>query len=460
MSISESQYEAWLNRSNSERVVLVELHHSNGVEYIANRPYISHPTDTLANQPFNDVLKDVADVTTRIDGQVELGDIELIDDGSLSGWVDRKWRGHEVVLRLGDASWSYDDFRIIARQINGGLSSYRRGQIVFDVYDQTALLDTPIQRPVLSETDDRPQPLILGQVIGAQATQISTQTLLYQFSWLPVTSLTVRDGNGPVMSHTPDLANGQFTLSAYTPRNVICEVTEPHTTAISIIQWVADHYNMTLANGISLPGYSLGLRYDGEVTGRQILDDVCRSLGAKWQIDLIGELTVQLLTVPDQGQPADVQIYADDIELDGIELINTDEPFTLLAVNYARNYSPMSEVAGSINDSDPALAKRLRTEWEVAKSEQSLPSYPLAIDQEIDTNLVNQADAEAERDRRLGIRNQRRDTWSLSAFITSTKAVVGASVEVHHPYVTGRIGRIISTRMSPISDRIELEVWY
>ncbi|MAD43589.1 MAG: hypothetical protein CMH98_01170 [Oceanospirillaceae bacterium] len=460
MSISESKYEAWLNRSNSERVVLVELYYSGGIEYIANRPYISKPGDSLPNQPFNDVLQSVSDVTTRIDGQLELGDIELVDDGSLSDWVDRKWRGHAVILRLGDASWSYDDFRIIARQINGGLSSYRRGQIVFDIYDQTALLDKPIQRPVLSATDDRPQPLILGQVIGALATQISTQSLLYKFSWLPVTSLVVRDGNGPEMSHTPDLVNGQFTLGAYTPRNVICDVTEPHATAISIINWVADHYGITVASGISLPSYTIGLRYDGEVSGRQILDDVCRSIGAKWQINLVGELAVQLLTVPDQAQPADVQIYADDIELDGIELTQTDEPLKSLAVNYARNYSPLSEVAGSINDADPVLADRLRKEWEVVKSEQSLAAYPLAIDQTIETNLVNKVDAEAERDRRLQIRGQRRDTWSLTAFITSTKAIVGASVEVHHPYVAGRIGRIISTRMSPISDRIEMEVWY
>jgi len=144
--ITNSEYEAWLNRSNTERVVLVELYYSGGIEYIANRPYITQPGDSLPNMPFNDALKSVSDVTTRIDGAIELGDIELVDDGSLSHWVDRKWRGHSVVLRLGDASWSYDDFRIIARQINGGLSSYRRGQIVFDIYDQTALLDTPIQR--------------------------------------------------------------------------------------------------------------------------------------------------------------------------------------------------------------------------------------------------------------------------------------------------------------------------
>jgi len=460
MSISEAQYEAWLNRSNSERVVLVELHHSGGIEYIANRPYVSQPGDSMPNTPFNDVLKEVSDVTTRIDGVIELGDIELVDDGSLSGWVDRKWRGHSVVLRLGDADWSYDDFRIIARQINGGISSYRRGQIVFDIYDQTSLLDTPIQRPVMSVTDDRPQPVIFGQVIGALATQISTQSLLYQFSWLPVSSLTVRDGNGPEMSHTADLANGQFTLSAYTPRSVICEVTEPHTTALSIVKWVANHYGITVVSGITLPGYTLGLRYDGEVTGRQILDDVCRSIGAKWQINLIGELTVKQLVLPDQAQPAAVHIYADDIELDGIELTQTDEPFKSLAVSYARNYSPMTEVAGSINDTDPSLAKRLRKEWEVAKSEQSLPAYPLAIDQTIETNLVNQADAETERNRRLQIRSQRRDTWSITAFITSTKATVGASIDIHHPYLSGRIGRIISTRMSPISDRIEMEVWY
>jgi hypothetical protein len=456
--LTDAQYENWLARPGAQKIVLVELHYDGGIEHIANKPYISQPTDSLPNQPFNDVLQSVSDVSSRIDGSIELGDIELVDDGALSGWADRKWRGHSVVLRLGDASWSYDDFRVIARQINGGLSLYRRGQIVFDIYDQTALLDKPIQRPEMS--NGQPVPVIFGQVIGAIATRISTQTLLYQFSWLPVSSLTVRDGNGPVMSHVADLPNGQFTLDAYTPRNVICEVSEQHSTAISIIQWVADHYNITLATGVSLPDYTLGLRYDGEVTGRQILDDVCRALGAKWMITLAGELTVKQLFLPDQNQPADLHIFADDIELDQIELTQTDEPYKSLTVNYARNHSALSEVAGSINDTDPALADRLKKEWLVSKEEQVVTGYPLAVEESIDTALVDKANADAERDRRLLIRSQRRDTWSITAFITSTKAIVGASVEIYHPYVAGRIGRIVSTRMSPSDDRVELEVWY
>ena len=459
MSITDSQYDAWLNRSDTERVVLVELHYSDGIEYIANRPYISHPTDTLPNQPFNDVLKAVSDVTTRIDGNLELGDIELVDDGSLSSWVDRPWRGHKVVMRLGNAGWSYDDFRIIARQINGGLSSYRRGQIVFDLYDQTALLDKPLQRPNMTD-DLPPPPVIFGQVIGAQATQISTQSLLYQFSWLPVSSLKVRDGNGPEMSHTPDLTNGKFTLSAYTPRNVICEVTEPHTTAISIAQWVADYYNIPLASGLSLPYFTLGLRYDGEVTGRQILDDVCHSIGAKWMINLAGELVIQRLLLPDQAVPPDVELYSDDIEHGQLELAQTEEPFKSLTVNYARNHSPINEVAGSIAQHDKVLEKRLRNEWLIKTDSRSLNSYPLALEETIETNLVNDIDVINELNRRLDIRNQRRDTWSITAFLTTTKAIVGASIQVHHPYLSGRIGRIVSTRMSPVSDRIEMEVWY
>ncbi len=452
--ITDNQYRDWLSRADASRVLLVELYHSNGVEYVANKPFISTPSDSLPNQPFNDLLSGVFDVTNRLDAQPAIGDIELVDDGKITHWADYLWRGYPVVLKLGDPSWQYDDFRTVANQLNAGVQTLRRGKLILGIYDSTAQLDKPINnRP---EIDGQPFPLILGQVFGAPATQVSTTSLEYRVSWLPIQSLVVRDGNGPIVGHSSDYSNGQFTLNNYTPRSIACEVVEQHNTAQSIIQWVADQYNLLLAP-LSLPNSQLGLRYEGDVTGRQILDDVCRAIGAHWAVNLAGKLDVKRLTLP---VTADLSFTSDDIVRDQVSLIRTEEPWRSLKINYSKNHSPLSEVAGSINSSSPTLEKRLREEWLSVSQSQALPSYPLAPEQTLDTHLVKKGQVSTECSRRLALRSERREVWELEVFMVWSGDVVGKAVAINHPRLAGRLGRVISARLSPLQDRAVLEVWY
>lgn len=453
MPITDAEYAAWLRTPGEIRVLLADLYHADGVVYVASRPYVSKPTDSVPNRIYNDLLISAVDVTTRIDAALEVGDLELVDDGSISDWVNYHFRGYQVVMRIGSPSWSFDDFRVIARQISDGISSAERGSIKMSIYDAAAMLDTPVARDTLP--DGSVVPLIFGSVIGAEAVRVDSATLTYKVSQLPVSALTVRDGTGPVMSHTPDYGNGQFTLGVYTSRKVSCAVTESHETASEIIQWVADQYGITVAAGLALPTYTLGLRYSDDVTGRQILDDVCTSISSYWYINLLGELVVSRSSLP---VTADVTITADDIEYNKIQLTGIQTPLAQLMVRYGHNYNPMDEVAGSINDSDPALADRLRTEWLTVGGSNSVASYPLAAADEIETALQNKADAEAEVAHRLLMRSVRRDVWELTVFLTAESDLTGKSIAITHPRFNGRIGRIISVRKSPIAERLVIEV--
>lgn len=454
MAISDQAYQKWLQTPSVPRVLLAELHHANGVEYVADRPFVSLPADTNPNCIYNDLLSAAVDVTSRLDAQTEIGDLQLRDDGSISHWIGYQWRGHDVVLRLGSPDWPLDDFRVIARQINAGIQSAERGSIVLGVYDATAKLDQPMQREAMP--DGALVPLVFGTVFGAEALQLDAQTLTYRVSQLSITGLVVRDGNGPVIGHTPDYANGQFVASAYTPRTMSCEIVEPHSTAEAIIQWVAQEYGLPLADLSGLPSYVLGLRYTSEVTGRQILDDVCAAISAHWSIDLLGRIQVQRLTEP---QVPDLILYADDIEYGGIKLVSTQEPLSRLTLQYGRNHTPMTEVAGSIHDADPALAQRLRSEWQAASGANPLSGFPLASDQELSTVLVDPADVQSELSHRLALRSVRRDVYELSVFMAAGADIVGRSVQVEHPRLQGRLGRVISARLTPGSERAVLEVW-
>jgi len=455
MPLTDAQYAAWLQSPSARRVLLAEMHHASGVEYVASQPYVSGPNDNDPNRIYNDLLRGAVDITTRLDGRPELGELNLVDDGGISHWVGYQWRGHPLVLRLGSPDWPLDDFRVLARQSMAGVLGAQRGEVRLGVYDASSQLDRPVARATLP--DGQPVPLVLGQVLGAEAVRVDTETLTYRVSQLPVDNLVVRDGNGPVLNHTADYANGQFVASAYTPRTIRCEVTEAHSTPTQIIQWVADQYGLSLDPAMTLPTYTLGLRYGSEVSGRQILDDVCNAISAHWSINLLGELTVQRLTQPTE---ADQVLDADDIEFGGIALTDTQEPLASLTLRYAQNHSPLDEVAGSINDADPDLADRLRTAWLAETSSNAVGQYPLAPDQTLDTALTDGADVTTELQHRLSIRSVRRDVWELRAFLPADTSLTGKAVSVNHPRLVGRLGRIISTRLSPIREQLTLEVWY
>lgn len=453
--IDDAQYAAWLQNPAEQRVVLVDLHHADGIEYVASRPFISHPNDSAPNRAYRDLLINAVDISVRIDSALQVGDLTLIDDGSISHWVNHKWRGHAVEIRLGGQGWRLDDFRVIATQINGGLVSASRSEIVLGVYEASALLDDPIERPELA--NGQPRALVLGHVLGAAATRINTTYLQYSVSWLVLFNLVVRDGNGPLISHTPNLAAGEFTANAYSPRELWCEVWEQHDTAEKILNWVAAQYGLLVAPNLTLPNYQLGLYYTDAVTGRQILDDVCTAIGGHWSLNALGQLAISVFSLPTTPT---VFISADDIEFDRIRLIRTEEPIREIRLNYAKNNNPMTEVAGSIADSDSELAERLRTEFHTETVTNLVPDYPLSQTNEIETALQNKVDAQAEAARRALIRAVRHEVWELDVFIRPELELIGKSVEVLHAKLAGRIGVIVSHSLSPVREIATLEVWF
>ncbi|MFG6139514.1 hypothetical protein [Halomonas sp. B23F22_10] len=448
--MTDTEFEAWLADHAAQRVVLAELDHAAGTEYVATRPYISRPGDSDPNRIHDDLLAEAIDIETRIDARLTFGQVRLINDGELDPWLGYAWAGHEIRLYLGGPDWSRDDFRLHARGINQGITGARRGELAFGMVDQSAQLDEPIDTGTLP-LDGGPVPLALGNVYNAPAFRVSTSALTYRASFLAVTGLAPKElGNG--VPHTDDLSAGEFTLDNAPGGALTVDIQESHDTN-DIPQWVASQYGLTVAEN-SLPSYAVGLYYADAVTGRQILDDLCQGQGGYWYLNALGELVVRqhlALSAPD------LTLYADDIERDSLELIETQAPWSSLTLRWKRNFSPLREVAGTIEDNDAAEAERLKREWRESTATQSLPDYPQAEEVSRDSALATSADADTERDRLLALRAVRRDVWRMDAFLP--QAEVGQAVTVEVGALAGRVGRIIAVRRAPTRGITTLEVW-
>lgn len=447
--MTDQEYDDWLASTSAARVVLCELDYPGGTRYVASQPYISQPGDTDPNRIYDDLMVSAVDIDTRIDGLVGFGEIELVDDGEITAWADDAWRGHGIRLYLGGPEWPRDDFRLIARGINGGILNASRGSLSFEMIDQSEALDEVIDTGRLPD-DAGPVPLALGSVYNAPAYLLQPSPYEFKASFLPVTALTPKD-NGNSVAHTGDLANGSFELSSGIVGTLTVDIEESHNTPQAIAQWVADHYGITVAD-IDLPAYTVGLYYNGEVSGRQILDELCNGLSAYWYLDATGELVVRQRTLPNV---ADVTLLGDDI-LDGqISLTDTQPPWSSLTLRWGRNYSNLSQVAGAVGDVE---ADRLRRNWSEVRDTQSLPDYPLAESRSIDTPISNATDADTELARLLTLRSERRDVYSIDAFLPVVEVSNGLSVI--HPRLEGRIGSVISVSRSPTAGTADLGVWF
>lgn len=450
--MTDDQYKNWLADLSAPRIVLCELEYAGGTEHVASHPYISHPTDAQPNQVYDDLLVEAIDIETRIDGLISFGEISLVDDGSITDWVGRAWQGHEIRLYLGGPDWSRDDFRLHARGINGGISSALRGELVFEMIDQSAKLDEPIDTGSLPD-DAGPVPLALGRVYNAPAYRSSTTTLEYTASFLPADALNPKDiGNS--VPHADDLAGGKFTLDNATQSKLTVDIEEAHDTPAQVVQWVASEYGLTVSE-VSLPAYSVGLYYNAETSGREILDDLCRGLGAYWYLDPLGQLVVRQHVIP---TAADVTITIDDIVRGEIGMTATEQPWQSLTLKWGRNYSPLSSVAGVVEDNDAAKAARLKREWSESKAEQDVSDHPLAETPTRDSSIQSASDAATERDRLLALRTVRSDTWEIEAFMPPVEA--GQAIEILHPRIEGLIGRITAVSRSPTRATTTIDVWF
>lgn len=450
--ITDAQYAAWLRHPNVDRVVLCELHHADGVEYVANKPYLSKPTDSAPNRIYDDLLAEANDIETRLDGQVSFGDITLIDSGELFGWFDRAWHGHDIRLYLGQGDWSLDDFRLLAVGRNNGITDATNGRLTFEMTDRSEDLEAVIETGELPD-DAGPVPLLLGKVFNVPTHRVSTQTLRYRVSYLPLIAVQPRD-NGVSVGHAKHLASGEFTLDNNTNGTITASAHEAHDTPSQVVSWVADHYGLEVAE-VAMPEITVGLYFDVETSGSEILERLCSGLGGYWFLDRLGRLVVRQLAQP-SGFTSEV-ITPDDMTYQGTTLETVDYPWRSLTYRWGENHATLSEVAGVVHDQDPNLAKRLQEPWRSLKTTLDQPRYPQALEEERDSVITERADAEEEARRLLALRSTRREIWGIDTFLPMLD--VGQVVEVDHPRMRGRPALVTAVSLTPGQGRSRIEVW-
>ena len=455
-------YDAFLASSEGIRVLLMEMDHADGTEYFADYPYVSLPGDSDPHRGYDPALLEAVNFESRIDGHFQAGRIAVANNhGDYDHLLDLAWRGYEIRLYLGAPGWSRDDFRLIARQINGGLDNVEPGRLSWAVDDGMAVFRQPLPRTLLA--DGTPVPIALGQVFNASPVLIDRVNHRYQVNDGAIVSVTPRV-NGADVTSADNVGAGTFDLSSEPSGNLTADIEGTLTTAATQIGWVASLYSVSVDGDTlsALPTWPLGLWYPGHVEAAAVLQMVCDSVGGFAHRNALGVVGVYRLEAP--AETADLVLTADDIVAGGLRKVAEEEPIKTLTVRYKRNWAPASRdsLAGIIA-TDAELVDELTRDWRTVSVTNTLDDYPLAPDLTVETYLVEEADAEDYAEYKAALHAVPRQTWEVEAFLGVAQAVPGRTAQITYPadgWEAGRNVRILSVRLSPTPGIVKLEVWF
>ena len=490
MSISDSQFAAWLVAGNKERVVLVEANaYSGGTQvtrYFSNRGFTSYPTDTPANTAYEDILLSVPQLRSVLaeafTGKSIVSFGELVIDNSSGvrdSWLTDAWDGRDVLVYLGDPAWAKADFRLVFKGTIDDISSSDTRRLSLRIRDRQHLLDVPVQVNRVGGTGpakDQRIPLAYGEVKNVPPVLVDAAARTYQWHDGQVQSVdAVYDNGVAIATYTTDLANGKITLTAAATGTITLDGKGSKTggTYVNKIGDIAqriitERSSITLGDidtasvtalNTAAPGVAGVYFADDGTTVLQALDAVLGAAGAYFVIDRLGKLSMGLFEAP-SGTPV-LTLIDDDYELGQLALAKRILPLKSVRVGYARFHYTTTSGADTLTE---AQRQRLSQEY--------LASYAATAGatnflQAVDGDLVGTPYAEAtaaatEATRRAALWGVLRRVFTVSGFLAPQQVKLGDVVALdfsRYGLSGGVLARVVALTESVTSNRITMDLF-
>lgn len=208
----------------------------------------------------------------------------------------------------------------------------------------------------------------------------------------------------------------------------------------------------------------IGIFINNGETLQDAMDAVASSIGAYYGFDALGYFRLGRVDVP-AGVPV-MYIAKPDVllDLDRKSARDTPVPVWQVKLNYYKNYTTQTSLAGSVTTARRSfLDKEYRSV--VAEYAAVKTQFLLADTLEIDTLLINEADAIAEADRLLAIHSVPRSFFEFSvplSKITPTGLNLGEVIELSYDRFGLEAGALFKTfgiRRELGKNRVRLIVW-
>jgi hypothetical protein len=485
---NDAEFIAWLKNPSRLACVLVEAVASvAGVEttrYLSNRGYVTGASDTPAHTVYAGRIVGGARITEQLSldgaGSMAFGDIELDNtEGDIDDWLDDVWVNRAVRMYVGDMRWPRADFRLVFDGITADMGSRSRDVLNLKVRDKLQRLNTAVTETKLggaSANADRLLPLCFGEVHNIEPLLIDKALLKYQVhNGATERLIEVRD-NGVVVSNTPTLAAGTFTLAASPAGVITCSVqggklsgTYVNTVA-KLVQLLATGYGADplVAGDLDLPNLAafntanpqpVGVPLSERENALAVIQDLAASVGAQAVMSATGALRLIKIALPATGTPT--AVTADNMDERSLQIAQRIPVEAAQKLGYCRNWTVQTNIQTGI----PAEHKDLYgQEWLTSTAADSAVATAYKLTEEPkqeDTLLLVKADADAEAARRLALWKEQRTVFSYEGMAELLLEELGGYQAITHARfgLSGGVdGQIISIERDWLGARASISV--
>lgn len=507
MSLSEQDFQAWLEDSSAIRCMLVEVEVNTSLEdtvlYISNRNYATQSTDTPSNQVYLPLLSTSIDFTETLpmegQGSLSYGDLSISNvEGEYDYLLNYVWTDRPINIYLGDVRHSRSTFTKVFSGVVSGILSSNLSSINIQLRDKLQRLNTSVYEVVLGEyglrginnaNKDEVRPLVFGEVSNITPMLIDEAELEFMVHDGPIESIIeVRDNAVPV-SFTPDLTRGTFKLFSNPLGTITCSVQGdknsldssgqlvpvwPNTVA-KIIQRIVTGYGkpsdaaqldeLDLDNFNSfdvLHPQKVGVYISSRDNLLGICQSLCDSIGAQLVSTREGKLKLLKVDVPVVADTS-TTISEDYILQDSFQISSKPEVISAVKLGYCFNFTVQTGILTGIPEEHKSLYAK---EWLIKSVNDAEVQALYKLSSETvqqNTYMLSDIDSHVtlEATRRLNLRKSQRYIYSMECTTKMSPIKLGDMVLLKHRrfgLAEGKPGQVISVNVNWDTGYIKLEV--
>lgn len=487
---------------------------------VSDRVFVTQPTDTPANEPFDDSLVDPGSIALTVFGdgrtgggtRLALGEIKLANiDGRYDGWLDYGFDGRTVVIRQGRPGAYPADFQSVFVGAAEALTVTRK-EVVVRLRDRRLVFDKPVLSARYGGTnvlpngidgteDDlkgRAKPRLYGRAFYIAPPCVNTSKLVYQISDGAIAAVDAVYDRGEALtagvehansaallaatvtasSYDTCLAEGLFRLGSAPDGEVTADATQGSAPADRTAAQVL--LALALATGVGSSDISasdvlelaadnpstvgIWISAEGD-TFAKAMDEVAASVGGYYAFDPTGVLRMGRLTAPTGAPVLEIEEYDVFEPFERRPARDGDLPAWSYTIRHSKVWSVQtSDLAGSVTAARRAF---VGAEYRAQRAEDPTvkDQFLLAAEETVDTLLTEAADAADESERRLALHKVRRDFFDVlvvADLLTESGAKLMDVVQLTHSRFGlsgGRLFRLLGIRLDLARNRATLTLW-
>lgn len=473
MSITDTQYTAWLSQDGVARTILVEVGCNVGgsevTRYLSNFGYVTKAVETPANTHYLSRMqggisfsRKVSVGTNEASVQLSTSSIELDNlDGELDSWINDVWEKRSLKAFLGDPSWDRADFRQIFAGRASTIATSGRDRLTLNIYDEMQRLNFPVTEAVLggiTQNKESILPLTFGEVFNTSPLLVDSANHVYKaHDGVMEGIIEVRDNGAPLTNttaytaYTTALAAGTFTLTHTPAGQIQCDSQGHKTSGGTYVNTVPSIIKeITTVHGspdtrldpseIDTSNFSTFESANPQKAGLFLFDktnviDACNSLASSLQASLffsrLGKLRLWRPPAP-TGIPVRT-FEPGEMQQGSFRVVEILPAAPAVTLGWGKNWTASATtLAGGLPESSNTELITEFREYSVSDAPNiALYMYTTKPDRE-DTLLVKETEAQAEAAKRLAFRKEPHKIIEFDTNASAMELDLGDEIKIYN----------------------------